>query len=105
LSSSIIIRAENVIVTIFEKDSLKKITVESMITQPYNIKRIIRALCLIMYLTWYIDFQTQIKNVLVERDLPFSRVLYSGGNFMTDATFTSSSNTKENTGKLVYIVE
>ena len=30
------IKAENVIVTIFEKDSLKKITVESMITQPYK---------------------------------------------------------------------
>ena len=58
-----------------------------------------------MLLTWYIDFQTQIKKVLVERDLPFSRVLYSGGNFMTESTFTSLSKTNENTGRLVYIVE
>jgi hypothetical protein len=48
------ISAEKVIVTMLVKDSLKNITVASMITQP-----------------WKIDFQSQIKKVLVDSDLPF----------------------------------
>ena len=48
------IRAEKVMVTMLEKDSLKKMTVASMIKHP-----------------WKIDFQIHSKKVLVERDLPF----------------------------------
>ncbi len=42
MRSSIIMRAENVIVTIFVNDSLKKITVASIITQPYKVKNVIQ---------------------------------------------------------------
>ena len=56
--SSITINAEKVIVTMFVKGSLKKTTEANMITQP-----------------WKIDFHSQIRKVLVERDRPFWRVL------------------------------
>ena len=51
-------RAEKVIVTMFVKDSLKKITDANIITHPWNI-----------------DFQSQIRKVLVLSDLPFYSVL------------------------------
>ena len=50
--------AENVMVTMFVNDSLKNMTDASMITHP-----------------WKIDFQSQMRKVLVLRDLPFYRVL------------------------------
>ena len=58
MRSSVIIRAVKVMVMILVKGSLKTIRAESMITQP-----------------WKIDFQTQIRKVLVERERPFWRVL------------------------------
>jgi hypothetical protein len=60
------ISALKVMVTMFVKGSLKYMTDANMITQP-----------------WKIDFQSQIRKVLVERERPFWRVLYRGGNFMT----------------------
>lgn len=51
---SIMMRALNVMVTIFANESWKKRMDPTMITQP-----------------WKIDFHTQIRNVLNERDLPF----------------------------------
>ena len=58
LRSSMMMRAEKVMVTMFVKDSLKKITDANIITHPWNI-----------------DFQSQMRKVLVLRDLPFYRVL------------------------------
>ena len=87
LSSSVMIKAVNVIVIMLVNDSLKTINAESIITQPWNI-----------------DFQTHIKKVFVDSERPFCRVLYSGGNFMTACTGTSSSKTSEKTGKFVYRV-
>ena len=57
MSSSVMIRAENVIVTILVNDSLKKMSVPSMITHP-----------------WKMDLKNQIKNVFLERERPFYRV-------------------------------
>jgi len=48
------IKAVKVIVTRFVNDSLKNMIVPSMIMAP-----------------WKTDFQNQIKNVLVDKDLPF----------------------------------
>ena len=46
--------AEKVMVTMLVKGSLKNITVPSIMTQP-----------------WKIDFQSQMRKVLVERERPF----------------------------------
>jgi hypothetical protein len=48
--------------------------------------------------------QTQIKKVLIERDLPFCKVLYSGENFIAISSWTSSSPRRQNTGKLLKMV-
>ena len=54
MSSSVIISAEKVMVTMFVNDSLKNMIVPTMMTAP-----------------WYIDFQNQIKKVLKDKLLPF----------------------------------
>lgn len=77
-------RAVKVIVTMFAKESLKKMTAPSMMIPP-----------------WKIDLNVQIKKVLAESTLPFCKVAYKGGNFKTDSTEQSSSRTSENTGSEV----
>jgi hypothetical protein len=54
LSSSVKIRAENVIVTMFVKDSWKNIIVPSIMTQP-----------------WKTDLKNQMRKVLTESERPF----------------------------------
>lgn len=83
-NSSIRISAENVMVTIFAKESLKNVIEKRRMTDP-----------------WKIDFHTQMKNVLKLSALPFCSVLYSGGNFRMASTSASSSNTNVNTGREV----
>lgn len=77
-------RELKVMVTILVKDSWKKITEPSMITQP-----------------WKMDFHVQIRKVLVESARPFWRPEYRMGNFMTADSLQSSSVTRENTGNIV----
>jgi len=77
-----------VIVTIFVNGSLKNRIVPSIIVQP-----------------WKIDIKNQIRNVFALNSLPFYKVAYSGGYFITVLTVTSLSKTKLKTGRVVYTVE
>lgn len=81
------ISEEKVMVTMFAQESLNIKIENMMITEPQKI-----------------DFQTQMQKVLKLRLRPFCNVLYNGGNFNTASTLVSESNTKEKTGRLVYIV-
>lgn len=72
------------IVTIFVNGSLKKRIVPNIITQPWNI-----------------DMKNQIRNVFMLSSLPFYKVAYNGGYFITVASLTSLSKTKLNTGIVV----
>mmetsp|Transcript_8109 Transcript_8109/g.7683 ORF Transcript_8109/g.7683 Transcript_8109/m.7683 type:complete len:87 (-) Transcript_8109:345-605(-) len=62
LSSSTMIKALKVMVTRFANESLKRAMHQNIIKPP-----------------WKILFQTQIRKVFNDRDLPFCKVLYSGG--------------------------
>ena len=72
MSSSVKIRAENVIVTMFVKDSWKNMMVPSIIVQPWNV-----------------DLKNQMRKVFTERERPFCKVAYNGGYFIQISTLTS----------------
>lgn len=52
----------------------------------------------IMIDAWYMDFQIQIKKVLLFNDLPAYRFSYKIGYFRHVSLSTSSSSTREKTG-------
>mmetsp|Transcript_9353 Transcript_9353/g.7128 ORF Transcript_9353/g.7128 Transcript_9353/m.7128 type:complete len:93 (+) Transcript_9353:290-568(+) len=81
------IRDENVMVTMLAYELLKNMIENMMMTDP-----------------WKMDDQTQMQNVLKLRFLPFYSVLYRGGNLSTESTLESSSKTSEKTGRDVYTV-
>jgi hypothetical protein len=50
---------------------------------------------------WKIDFHIQIKKVFELSTLPFCKLEYNIGNFITAVGVTSSSVTREKTGNIV----